>query len=152
MDDALAPVSLVPVGAGTWRAVAELKVAPEQARFVAAPTHYLALCAYKDVWHPLAVTSADGDVVGFLMWGVDDEDGSCWLGGILVDAARQRRGVGRAALVEALALLRERAGDAGFALSYQPENTVAKALYASLGFVETGEVDGDEVVARRLPT
>ena len=29
---------------------------------------------------------------------------------------------------------------------------MAKALYASLGFVETGEVDGDEVVARLSPT
>ncbi len=152
MDVALPRVSLVPVDAATWRAVAELRVAREQARFVASPTHYLALCAYEDVWQPLAVTSADGDVVGFLMWGIDDEDGSCWLGGVLVDAARQHRGFGRAAVVEALELLRERASGAGFALSYQPENTLAKSLYASLGFAETGEVDGDEVVARRLPT
>ena len=36
-----------------------------------------------------------------------------------------------------------------FALSYQPENTAARALYASLGFVETGEQEDDEVVARR---
>ena len=84
--------------------------------------------------------------------GVDDEDGSCWLGGILVDESRQGRGLDRAAVVEALHLLGERAGAAGFALSYHPANTPAKALHASLGFVETGEVDGDEVVARRLPT
>ncbi len=152
MVDSLPSVSLVPVDAATWRGVAALRVTPDQRRFVAAPTHYLALCAYEDVWHPLAVISAAGDVVGFLMWGVDDEDGSCWLGGILVDEARQGGGVGRAAVVEALRMLRERAGSVGFALSYRPENTVAKALYASLGFVETGEVDDDEVVARRPPT
>ncbi len=34
------------------------------------------------------------------------------------------------------------------ALSYEPENTAAKALYADFGFVETGEMEGDEVVAR----
>ena len=35
------------------------------------------------------------------------------------------------------------------ALSYEPENTVARRLYASLGFVETGEQEEDELVARR---
>ncbi len=54
--------------------------------------------------------------------------------------------------LEALRTLRPTADEAGFALSYQPDNEVAKALYASLGFVETGEVDDDEVVARRRPT
>ena len=32
-------------------------------------------------------------------------------------------------------------------ISYEPENTVAKNLYASFGFVENGETDYDEVVA-----
>ena len=145
-------VTLRPVDAGSWRAVAALTVAPGQERFVAAPTYYLALCAYGDVWRPMSVHDADGSVVGFLMWGIDDADGSCWLGGVLVDVAHQGRGVGRAAVVEALRTLATRAGPAGFALSYQPENRVAKDLYASLGFVETGEVDEDEVVARRPPT
>ena len=145
-------VTLRPVDAGSWRDVARLTVAPGQEQFVAAPTYYLALCAYGDVWHPMSVHDADDAVVGFLMWGVDDADGSCWLGGILVDASRQGRGVGRAAVTEAVRLLREQTGRTQFALSYAPENTVAKRLYASLGFVETGEVDDDEVVARWSPT
>jgi ribosomal protein S18 acetylase RimI-like enzyme len=32
-------------------------------------------------------------------------------------------------------------------LSYEPENETAKALYASFGFQETGEWDGDEKIA-----
>ena len=32
-------------------------------------------------------------------------------------------------------------------LSYEPENTVAKSLYASFGFVETGDKDGEEQIA-----
>jgi diamine N-acetyltransferase len=35
-----------------------------------------------------------------------------------------------------------------FALSYHPDNTVARRLYANLGFVETGEMAEDELVAR----
>jgi diamine N-acetyltransferase len=151
VDERSPVVSLRPVDAGNWRDVARLTVAPGQERFVATPTYYLALCSYGDVWHPLAVY-AGGEVVGFLMWGVDDADGSCWLGGVLVDATTQGRGVGRAALAQALQLLREEAGATGFALSYAPENTVARSLYASLGFAETGEVDDGEVVARRPPS
>ena len=152
MDSRTPVVTLRPVDAGSWRDVAALTVAPGQDRFVAAPTYYLALCAYGDVWHPMSVRDAADQVVGFLMWGIDDEDGSCWLGGVLVDEAHQGRGVGRAAVVEALRTLRPTADDAGFALSYLPDNAVARALYTSLGFVETGEVDGDEVVARRRRT
>ena len=144
-------VSLRPVDAGSWRDVAGLTIAPGQDAFVAAATHYLAVCAYEDVWNPLAVHDEEGAVIGFLMWGIDDEDGSCWLGGVIVDAAHQGRGVGRAAMAQALATLRPRDEDDGFALAYHPQNTVAKGLYASLGFVETGETDDDEVVARRRP-
>lgn len=152
MDDRTPVVSLRPVDAGSWRAVAHLTVAPGQERFVATPTYYLALCAYDDVWHPMSVHDADDTVVGFLMWGIDDTDGSTWLGGVLVEATQQGRGVGRAAVVEAIRVLRSQVGSTEFALSYEPDNTVAKALYTSLGFVETGEVDGGEVVARLSPT
>ena len=146
MDDPPAVV-LRPVNAGSWRDVARLRVTPEQRRFVAEPTYYLSMCAYGDVWQPLAVCLED-EVVGFLMWGIDDADGSCWLGGILVDVAHQGRGVGRAAVTEALRMLQARTGRTEFALSYQPENVAAKHLYAQLGFVETGEEDDGEVVAR----
>jgi diamine N-acetyltransferase len=145
-------VTLRPVDAGSWRDVARLTVVPGQERFVAAPTYYLAFCAYSDIWRPLSVHDVDGEVVGFLMWGIDNADGSCWLGGIVVDAAHQGRGVGRAAVREAIRVLREQTGAASFALSYDPDNAVAKGLYTSLGFVETGEVDEDEVVARLSPT
>lgn len=37
-------------------------------------------------------------------------------------------------------------------LSYEPENTVAKRLYESFGFAETGDMDGEEIIAvLRLP-
>ena len=143
-------VTLVPVDSTTWREVAALAVTPDQQRFVAAPTYYLCLCAYGEVWHPLAVRRGE-EVVGFLMWGIDDEDDSCWLGGILVDARHQGRGLGRAAVLAAVHLLAAEGASGGFALSYQPENTRARTLYTSLGFVETGEVSDDEVVARLRP-
>ena len=145
------PVTLRPVNAANWRDVARLTVTADQARCVATPTYYLAMCSYGDVWHPLAAYAED-QVVGFLMWGIDDADDSCWLGGILVDASVQGRGLGRAMVREALEVLAVQTGRTEFALSYQPENAVARRLYAGFGFVETGEEEDGEVVARLSTT
>jgi diamine N-acetyltransferase len=147
-DDRL---TLRPVGAQDWHEVAALEVTEAQRAFVAEPSRYLALCAYGGEWSPLAVRLGER-VIGFLMWAVDPDDGSCWLGGLLIDARRQRRGHGRRAVEAALGMLASEHGHRSFALSYHPDNP-AKALYRALGFVESGEVEGDEVVARlSLPT
>ena len=43
---------------------------------------------------------------------------------------------------------REPCGPAAYCwLSYEPENAAAKSLYASFGFKENGEWDGDEAIA-----
>ena len=83
------------------------------------------------------------------MWGVDD-DHSRWIGGLVVDAAHQRHGVGRAAVIEAIRLLIAQPDCAGIALSYHPANHAARSLYAALGFSDTGETaeDGSELVSR----
>ncbi len=143
----VAVVTVTDVTSDNWRSVAELDVHDEQRAFVAPVTRYLAMCAYDaGPWRPLAV-QAEGGVVGFAMEAVDPADDSYWIGGLVVDAASQGRGIGRAT-VEAL-VGRARSGSRpSVALSYDPANTVARGLYASLGFTETGETDGAELVAR----
>ncbi|GAA2465093.1 GNAT family N-acetyltransferase [Winogradskya humida] len=143
-------VDLEPVTKDNWRASAALTVHAEQRDFVADVEHYLCMCAYGELWHALAVT-LEGQVVGFCMWAVDD-DRSRWIGGVVVDAARQRQGIGRALIKTLRDKLGAEPGTPNVALSYQPSNTAARALYLSLGFVETGEEDDGEVVARWTPT
>ncbi|MGD8902267.1 MAG: GNAT family N-acetyltransferase [Anaerolineae bacterium] len=140
-------VSLRPVGHDNWREVVKLRVSEAQREFVAEPCYYLALCCYGGDWHPLAICS-DEQVIGFMMWAVDPADGSCWLGGFMVDQDMQRRGYGRRAVQSAIRVLGEEHGYRDFALSYQPANFVAKRLYSELGFVETNEWEDDEIVAR----
>ncbi|GID93481.1 GNAT family N-acetyltransferase [Amorphoplanes digitatis] len=139
-------ISLEPVTKDNWRACAALAVRPDQRDFVNDVSYYLCLCHYGDLWRPLAVVH-DGEVVGFCMWAVDD-DRSRWIGGVVVDAARQRAGIGRALVTALRERLAAEPDCPNVALSYAPENGAARALYASLGFVETGEVDDGEVVAR----
>ncbi|MDH4016177.1 MAG: GNAT family N-acetyltransferase [Actinomycetota bacterium] len=147
----MADVSLVDVDPANWRACAALRAEDGQRRWVADVTYYLCLCAYGDAWHPLAI-EVDNAVVGFLMWAVDDD--SRWIGGLVVDTAHQGRGVGTAAVVEAIRLLIAQDGCSGLALSVDPLNQPARSLYAGLGFVETGETaeDGAELVNRLSQT
>lgn len=145
------PVRLVPVTADNWRALCDLTVTKAQSEHVAPVSHYLNLCAYGGVWRPLALERSDS-VVGFVMWATDD-DGSRWIGGLVVDRRHQRQGVARAA-VTALVEQGRQDGCPNVALSYAPANVQARDLYASLGFVPTGEVetDGSEIVARLVLT
>jgi len=127
--------------------VVSLDVEPEQRRFVAPVEHYLDLCDRPgSPWRPFAVLER-GAVVGFVMHGVDPDDESAWIGGLVIDRAHQRRGIGRA--VVDLLVARAAAEGRATALSYEPANAVAKSLYERAGFAETGERDGAEVVARR---
>lgn len=141
-------VRLIEVGASNWRACAALRVRDEQRRWVADVTYYLCMCTYGDTWHPLAIEVEDA-VVGFFIWGVDEDD-SRWIGGLVIDAAHQRRGIARTAIIEAIHLLVAQQGCTGVALSYAPDNVAARSLYTKLGFVETGETedDGAELVSR----
>ncbi|MGB7876535.1 MAG: GNAT family N-acetyltransferase [Anaerolineales bacterium] len=139
-------VILRPVNRDNWREVAKLEVTESQREFVAEPSYYLALCSYGELWQPLAIYLGE-QMIGFLMWAVDSDDGSCWLGGILIDKNYQQRGYGRQAIQEAIKMLADKHGYQNFALSYSPDNT-AKHLYHKLGFTETDEWEDDEVVAR----
>lgn len=140
-------VSLVPVTAANWRDCVSLDVSEDQRAFVAPISRYLTMCAYGDTpWQPLGVES-DGRMVGFVMHGVDTSDNSFWIGGLVVDAAEQGRGIG-GAIVDALVQRARAEGHPSVALSYLPSNAVASRLYAVRGFVETGEREDEEVVAR----
>jgi diamine N-acetyltransferase len=142
-----AQISIRPVNHNNWREIAKLKVSETQREFVAEPCYYLALCCYGKDWQPLAIC-LDEQVIGFMMWTTDPADGSCWLGGILVDQGMQRHGYGRQAVQAAITMLSGEYGYSNFALSYQPANLAAKHLYRKLGFIEMNEWEGDEIVAR----
>ena len=102
----------------------------------------------------------DGDQpVGFLMIGYDVDDywpdapeiakGNYNLWRLMIDKAHQNRGFGREAVQLALDFIKTfPCGKAEYCwLSYEPENEVARKLYQSFGFEETGDMDGEEQIA-----
>ena len=143
--------------------IASLSVAEDQKSFVASNCESLmeAYVAVSNDEVALPFGIFDGDTpVGFIMFGYgaadyDDEpevaDGNYCIWRLMIDQKYQNKGYGREAMKLALAYLEtEPCGKASACwLSYEPENTKAKALYKSFGFVENGEMSGNEIVAVR---
>lgn len=101
----------------------------------------------------------DDTPVGFLMIGFDTDDywddapliakGNYNLWRLMIDNHYQNRGYGKEAVRLALEFVKTfPCGKAEYCwLSYEPENRIAIQLYRLFGFVETGEMDGDELIA-----
>ena len=146
--------------------IIDLKVAKAQKNFVA-PNDISIIQAYisKDTAcraFPFGIYNGKR-AVGFLMIGFDADDywadapaiakGNYNLWRLMIDKAYQKRGFGKEAVQLALDFIGSfPCGKADYCwLSYEPENEVARQLYRSFGFAETGEMDGEEVIAiRRL--
>ena len=143
----------------------KLDVSEEQKSFVAANDVSVieAYLAVTSGGHAFPFGIYDGDLpVGFCMigYGTDDswEDApavakdsyNIWR--LMIDRRYQGRGYGKAAMRLILDFIAAQpCGPAELCwLSYEPENTAAKALYASFGFRETGEFDGEEMIAVEL--
>lgn len=101
----------------------------------------------------------DDAPVGFLMIGfdvnTDDADvpriakGNYNIWRFMIDKDFQGRGLGKKAMNLALEFINTfPCGIAKYCwLSYESDNDVARQLYQSVGFVETDEKDGEEIVA-----
>ena len=138
---------LQPVTWENFSAVIALTVAPEQAEFVAPNVKSIAEAYLEPTWTPLAIYAGD-DLVGFTLFGRDDETGRWWLMRYMIDAKHQGKGYGTAALRMVIDLMVERHGCDEIFLDYSPGNDVAARLYARIGFVPTGEMQGGEIIAR----
>ncbi|MBC9712145.1 GNAT family N-acetyltransferase [Streptomyces sp. TRM66268-LWL] len=139
-------VTLHEVTAANWRSVADIAPLDSQRTFAPALAgRYLLLSLLENVWHSFAV-HADDKVVGHVMW-ARDEDGSHWVGGLLIDASEQGKGLARATMRALIPWLAAQPGHFATRLSYDPANVPAARLYASLGFTLTGAEEDGEVVA-----
>ena len=148
------------------REILELRVGEDQQSFVAPNDRsiieaYIALTSGGNAF-PFGIY--DGNTpVGFCMIGYGTDNSwkdapavakdsyNVWR--LMIDRRYQGRGYGKAAMERILDFIAgQPCGPSDTCwLSYEPENTRAKALYAGFGFEETGERDGDELIAvRRL--
>ena len=145
-------IHLKPITVDNWEAAVALRVRPDQETFVASNLRSIAESqfvfgredglALKPT--PLAIYD-DAVMVGFAMYLTEQQHGEFFIiNRIMIAADQQGHGYGRAAMQQLLARIEAEAGPnaSQIMLSYEPENETARKLYASLGFVETGDVVG----------
>ena len=118
--------------------VLALKVDDGQRSFVSSNAESLAQAyVYSETAFPFAVYD-DDMIVGFIMMGYYEAKEYYTLWKLMIDKRYQNNGYGRQALELGIDYMRERFGVSEIYTGVVPENTVAKELYKSVGFNETG--------------
>lgn len=154
-------IQLKKVDSGNIWEIIKLSVNHDQMDFVATNTRSI-LEAYITITSGLVALPFgiyNGDTpIGFVMFGFDTDGdaeepdiavGNYCIWRFMIDKTYQGQGLGKKALQAAIEYLKSKpCGWAKYCwLSYEPENTGAKKLYESMGFLENGEMCGEEIVA-----
>jgi diamine N-acetyltransferase len=141
---------------GNRAAVLALRVAPSQEQFVSSVRESLAEaaeCPHARPWYRTVV--ADGTPVGFVMvsWNAEPQPpeiiGPWFLWKLLIDERYQGRGYGAEVVRQVVEFVRPE-GAAELLTSYVPGPGGPAGFYERLGFVPTGDLDGDGEVIMRL--
>ena len=143
-----AVVELREVTKDSVRAICLLQVEPGQRGFVAPNAVSFAEAMFEPkAWFRAVV--ADEVPVGFVMVSVDEDAPEYYLWRFMIDGRYQGRGYGRAAIQQLIDHVRTLPNATELLVSYVPQPGGPEPFYRGLGFEPTGEMDGDEVIARR---
>ena len=142
-------VSLREITRDNWRECARMRVAPTQVHFIASNLYSLAQSKFEPECVPLAVYN-DEQLVGFVMYKPEDYGlAKIWfIERVMIGEGHQGKGYGRAAMEALLNRLKAEKGYVAILISFVPGNEAAQKLYSALGFKDTGETEGEELVYR----
>lgn len=150
--DTLMQIRLEPINKDNWRKAIRLNVADEQKGFVA-PNYYSIIEALFEPDNLKSRAAYDGDeMVGYTMYGYDPDTNPrrYWIVRLMVSQQQQGKGYGRAIMQQIMEDLKQQPGCDAIYISFAPENDVARALYSSLGFADTGTVEDGEIVYKLM--
>ena len=124
-----------------------LKLAAGQERFVSHPIRSLAQAyVYRNQCQPFGIY-AEGTMIGYVMviYDYDVPEYDIWH--MIIDESRQGLGFGGAALDQVIEYIKTKPFGASnrVALTCNKNNPVARQLYKTKGFRETGQEDEDEI-------
>ena len=121
--------------------VLALKVDESQGSFVSSNGDSLAQAyVYPETAFPFAVYE-DSTIVGFIMMGYYEVKSYYTLWKFMIDSRYQNKGYGRKALELGIRYIQNRFNASEIYIGVVPGNFVAKKLYESVGFEDTGLVE-----------
>ena len=127
-----------------------LRLAQGQDEYVSHPIRSLAQAyVYRNQCQPFGIYT-DGRMIGYVMviYDYDIPEYNIWH--MMIDEKHQSKGYGKEALKRVMAYIKTKpfGNSDRVTLTCNLENDNALALYHGMGFVETGEVDEDEIWER----
>ncbi|HOP56715.1 MAG TPA: GNAT family N-acetyltransferase [Bacillota bacterium] len=141
----LESIRLAPIDRDNVFPVCFLKVKDDQKNFVATNSLSLAQAAYQTECIPHAIYCGY-NLVGFLMHATDEKDGLQWIYRLMIDRDFQGLGYGEKAMKIVMDTLKKQSKSNRIRISFEPTNKIARQLYEKLGFVDSGQMDGDETI------
>ncbi len=140
-------ITLRPIDESNFIDCFNLQLGDGQDKFVSHPIRSLAQAyVYRDQCQPFGVYAGD-TMAGYVMviYDYDEEAYNIWH--MMIDRAFQGRGYGKKAMERCLEYIRTKpfGGSGRVALTCHEGNAAALGLYTSLGFLPTGQRDGEEI-------
>ena len=121
--------------------VLQLSVSEDQKSFVSSTAHSLAQAwVYQKTAFPFAIY-ANQELVGFVMLGYYESRKQYTLWKFLIDRHYQNKGYGKESLRLAIEYLMKTFNVSEIYTGVALDNKIAKHLYESVGFIETGVVE-----------
>lgn len=130
-------VTLREITRDNWEQCIDLRVNKEQQQFVASNLYSIAEVQFLPDFKALAIYT-DETMVGFVMFGLDEDDHNYWIYRLMVDENHQGKGYGKAALLQVIERLKEKPDCNEIIVGYKPENIEAEKTYLKAGFQPKG--------------
>ncbi len=125
-----------------WEII-ELKVYENQLDFLTSNVVSIAQSKVQPECITLAIYN-DEKAVGFVMYGIDRNDGKYWIYRFMIDRRYQSKGLGKAALQLLINQIQQDKAHNKILLGVHKESIVAIKLYHSLGFEFNGQIFNKE--------
>lgn len=129
-----------------WECI-DLEVNEEQISFVTSNAISIAQAKVQSECIPMAIYK-DEDMVGFVMYCIDEDDKEYWIYRMMIDKKYQGKGYGKEALGKVLNIIKKDNSRSKVFLGVELENKKAIRLYKNFGFDFDGQVFGKEHIMR----
>ncbi len=138
-------IKLVKIDRMNLSSVLKLKIYSNESEFVAPNSISLSEAYVEEGLFPRAI-ELNGKVIGFIMFGQWEGETSFWITRLMIDKNFRGKGYAKEAIQLAVEQLINTKNCSKISISFEPENIVARKLYTSLGFIDTGHLIEDELL------
>jgi len=140
-------VTLQKITRDNWEECIDLKVSKDQQGFIASNLYSLAEVQFLPNFEASAIYAAD-KMVGFTMYGLDEDDDNYWIYRIMIDEKYQANGYGTKALLQVIENIKVKPNAKEIIIGYNPDNIEAERTYLRAGFQPNGVAPWGEKIVR----